>query len=161
KPGRHAWKRKSARRTHRGNRFLYDWRQHVKLGESRAFLLLMYSHCHAPRRGSAVTFLPRLGSALTALPFFMSRLSKLALIIGRLPQRIDYAQRLTPDQARDQAQPWRAWYKTKRWQRLRWHVLVRDGFTCQGCGELKGKSAAMVADHIKPHRGNAELFWNA
>jgi hypothetical protein len=28
-------------------------------------------------------------------------------------------------------------YKTAKWQRLRWSILVRDGFTCQDCGRMQ------------------------
>jgi 5-methylcytosine-specific restriction protein A len=58
-------------------------------------------------------------------------------------------------------QPWRAWYKLKRWQDLRIKVFLRDGFTCQcGCGHMEGNTSLLVADHIKPHRGSEAMFWN-
>lgn len=62
---------------------------------------------------------------------------------------------------RDGTQPWRAWYKTARWQRLRWSVLVRDLFTCQmtGCGRVEPDTSKLVADHVEPHRGDEALFW--
>jgi 5-methylcytosine-specific restriction endonuclease McrA len=60
---------------------------------------------------------------------------------------------------RDKVQPWRAWYKTARWQRLRWQVLVRDAFTCRMCARVEGKTRLLVADHIEPHRGDPKLFW--
>ncbi|AXQ93192.1 HNH endonuclease [Cereibacter sphaeroides] len=64
---------------------------------------------------------------------------------------------------RDETQPWRRWYKTARWQRLRWSVLVRDLFTCQreGCGRLEADTSLLVADHKIPHRGDEALFWDA
>jgi 5-methylcytosine-specific restriction protein A len=55
---------------------------------------------------------------------------------------------------------WRAWYKTARWQRLRWQVLVEGQFRCARCGTLEGDTAQLVADHIEPHRGDAGLFWD-
>ncbi|MBB5704300.1 5-methylcytosine-specific restriction endonuclease McrA [Ochrobactrum daejeonense] len=65
---------------------------------------------------------------------------------------------------RDQNTEWRAWYKTSKWQRLREQVLVRDGYKCQRTGVLLiGKHPAPnspVVDHIKPHRGDAALFWD-
>ncbi|UFS81985.1 HNH endonuclease [Rhizobium sp. T136] len=65
---------------------------------------------------------------------------------------------------RDQTQPWRAWYKTSRWQELRRDVLVRDAYICQRTGVLCiGKHPAgnsPVADHIKPHHGDERLFWD-
>ncbi|WP_242218002.1 HNH endonuclease [Shinella zoogloeoides] len=67
------------------------------------------------------------------------------------------------DQHRDAAQPWRAWYKTARWQKLRMQVLIRDRFTCkmEGCGKVDIDTSQLVADHREPHRGDARLFWDA
>ena len=61
--------------------------------------------------------------------------------------------------------PWRAWYKTARWQRLRLEILIRDGYACAKTGvlcvgEYPSPNSA-VADHIKPHRGDPNLFWDA
>lgn len=65
---------------------------------------------------------------------------------------------------RDQTQPWRAWYKTARWQRLRRKILTRDGYICQATGAaLIGKHPAPnspVVDHKVPHRGDPDLFWD-
>lgn len=63
---------------------------------------------------------------------------------------------------RDRTQPWRAWYKTARWQKLRMSVLVRDLFTCQmkGCGRIEADTSQLVADHKVPHHGDEALFWN-
>jgi len=63
------------------------------------------------------------------------------------------------DQVRDE-QPWRRWYKTARWQKLRMAVLLRDLFTCQRCGKIKGDTSQLVADHKRPHRGVEALFWD-
>lgn len=64
------------------------------------------------------------------------------------------------DRARDQ-RAWRQWYKTSRWQKLRWSVLVRDNFTCQcGCGVVEGNTSNLVADHKRRHRGDPDLFWD-
>jgi len=60
--------------------------------------------------------------------------------------------------SRDAALPWRAWYKTARWQKLRWQVVLDAAFTCAFCGRV-GTSPEVVADHIRPHKGNAALFW--
>lgn len=57
-------------------------------------------------------------------------------------------------------QPWRAWYKTARWQRLRWSILLRDLFTCQICGVIEGVTSQLVADHKTAHRGDEVLFWD-
>lgn len=56
---------------------------------------------------------------------------------------------------------YKAWYKTARWQRLRWSILVRDSFTCSMCGRLEGNTSQLVADHKRPHRGDETLFWDA
>jgi 5-methylcytosine-specific restriction endonuclease McrA len=64
------------------------------------------------------------------------------------------------DRRRDAETEWRAWYKTQAWHRLRWHVLVRDHFTCRMCQRVEPNSRALVADHIRPHRGDADLFWD-
>jgi 5-methylcytosine-specific restriction endonuclease McrA len=59
---------------------------------------------------------------------------------------------------------YRQWYKSARWQRLRAEVLTRDLYTCQQTGVLlSGKHPAPnspVVDHIRPHRGRLELFWD-
>ena len=62
------------------------------------------------------------------------------------------------------SQPWRRWYKTARWRKLRESILLRDMFTCQRTGvTLIGKHPepnSAVVDHIKPHRGDEALFWD-
>ena len=68
------------------------------------------------------------------------------------------------DQQRRELAPWRKWYKTARWQRIRERVFVRDGFTCQRSGALCGGRGndpdAPVANHKRPHRGDPALFWD-
>jgi len=44
---------------------------------------------------------------------------------------------------------------------LRWQVLVRDLFTCQRCRLIVTGKGQAVADHVRPHRGNEAMFWNA
>ena len=61
---------------------------------------------------------------------------------------------------RDATQAWRSWYKTARWQRLRWSVLVRDLFTCRRCGCVEADTSQLVGDHVAPHRGDPVLFWD-
>ncbi|WKL57251.1 HNH endonuclease [Asticcacaulis sp. ZE23SCel15] len=62
------------------------------------------------------------------------------------------------------AQPWRAWYKTRRWQALRQEVLTRDALVCQMCGRLcvglYPADNSPVADHKVEHRGDERLFWD-
>jgi len=65
---------------------------------------------------------------------------------------------------RDATQPWRAWYKTARWQKLVKRIRARDKLVCQQTGELLvGRYPAPnspVVDHIRPHRGDTDLFWD-
>jgi 5-methylcytosine-specific restriction endonuclease McrA len=65
---------------------------------------------------------------------------------------------------RDETQPWRAWYKTARWQKLKQMIHVRDMYVCQRTGVLcVGKYPAdnsPVANHKVPHRGDPKLFWD-
>lgn len=72
------------------------------------------------------------------------------------------AQRL---KQRDQEQPWRKWYYTRRWKALRQQVLLRDAYTCQKTGVICiGKHPepnSPVVDHKTPHRGDPALFWDA
>lgn len=55
-------------------------------------------------------------------------------------------------------------YKDPRWAPLRLAVLRRDQWTCRQTGVLLiGKAPAPdspVVDHIRPHRGDAELFFD-
>lgn len=39
-------------------------------------------------------------------------------------------------------------------------VLIAAEFTCVRCGKLEGDTSKLVADHIKAHRGNPDLFWD-
>ena len=61
---------------------------------------------------------------------------------------------------RRKAQPWRALYNTKEWQRLRWSVLQDALFTCAMCGQAEANTAKLVCDHKLPHRGDPGLFWD-
>ena len=68
------------------------------------------------------------------------------------------------DAERAQAEPWRAWYGLARWKKLRLLVLQRDGYICRKTGVLLAGTYpaddSPVVDHIVPHRGDPELFWN-
>lgn len=59
-------------------------------------------------------------------------------------------------------EPWRAWYKTPEWSRLRRQTFVRDLFICQmvECGELISDARQRVCDHKRPHRGDRTLFFD-
>jgi 5-methylcytosine-specific restriction enzyme A len=94
----------------------------------------------------------------------MPRLKTVKPRIGTLAPRIGYASgdEQARSRHRDASIAWRAWYKTSRWQKLRWKVLVRDLFTCQmaSCGRVEADTSKLVADHRKPHRGDEALFWD-
>lgn len=114
----------------------------------------------------------------------MGRLRSLPSRLGVAPSRLASARPQTERDRhaqRDAEQHWRRWYKTARWQRLRWSVLVRDHFRCQRCkaehealtalcdllapldqlASVTGSAPGHVADHIRPHRGDEALFWDA
>lgn len=50
-------------------------------------------------------------------------------------------------------------YKTVRWQRLRKKVLLASPL-CSECARQGKITPATVVDHIVPHKGNLELFWD-
>lgn len=92
----------------------------------------------------------------------MAKLRNIKPMVGKLPPIIrtqsgDETQR---SRFRDATQPWRQWYKTARWQKLRWSILVRDLFTCQMCRKVEAITSLLVADHKTPHRGDERLFWD-
>jgi 5-methylcytosine-specific restriction endonuclease McrA len=65
------------------------------------------------------------------------------------------------DRYREINQPWRQWYRSARWARLRWQTFIRDLFTCQRCGRIEENPSNLVAHHKIRHRGNPVLFWDA
>lgn len=93
----------------------------------------------------------------------MARLSRLQPLIGSAPLRVGYdtGDVRAYDKHRSNVGPHRAWYKTARWSRLRMDTFVKDHFTCRMCGKLEGNTSRLVCDHKTPHRGNANLFWDA
>lgn len=56
--------------------------------------------------------------------------------------------------------PWLRLYGTARWQRLRRAQLNAEPL-CAMCLQCDDVTEATVADHIKPHRGDETLFWDA
>ncbi len=101
----------------------------------------------------------------------MGRLKTLPPRLGALPSRLGHAAGGTREEReaerlrqRDKEKPWRKWYYTARWKKLRQEVLVRDCYTCQKTGQIcTGKypdGTSPVVDHKRPHRGDPELFWN-
>ena len=101
----------------------------------------------------------------------MGRLKAVRPRLGAVPSRLRQAPATEKDRSRqrDVSQPWRAWYKTARWQKLRYACLKRDGWKCQQTGVvLMGKYPAPtspVGDHIIPAHvfwfdGRQDLFWD-
>jgi len=84
--------------------------------------------------------------------------------LGKLPP-IVATMRDTRDTAQATGtQPWRQWYKSARWQKLRQQVLTRDLYTCRQTGVMltggPNEPNSPVVDHIKPHHGDERLFWD-
>lgn len=52
---------------------------------------------------------------------------------------------------------WRKWYKTKAWQRLRYHHLKKEPL-CRYCQQEGKTTEAQAVDHITPHKGDNTLF---
>ncbi len=92
----------------------------------------------------------------------MPKIKTLKPLVSTMKPRLGYTigNERERSQCRDRTQAWRAWYKTSKWQKLRWSVLTRDLFTCQMCGKMEANTSQLVSDHIKPHRGNEALFWD-
>lgn len=98
----------------------------------------------------------------------MARLKTIKPMLATLKPKITPPSREQRERVRlkerDQNVEYRKWYKTSRWQRLRETILVRDSYTCQATGViLSGKHPAAdspVVDHINPHRGDPDLFWD-
>lgn len=52
-----------------------------------------------------------------------------------------------------------AWYKTARWRRYRVAFLAKHPY-CRACERETRATFATEVDHIEPHRGSYELFWD-
>jgi len=63
------------------------------------------------------------------------------------------------DAKRREEKPWRVWYKTKRWYANRGKRL-RDEPLCRMCAAEGKVGSAWIVDHIKPHKDNADLFFD-
>lgn len=92
----------------------------------------------------------------------MGKLSNIGPMVTAAPSRLG---RVTDEHGHSDAnEPWRAWYKSARWQRLKVRVHNRDGYVCQRSGVVcSGKGNdwnAPVANHKVPHRGDPVLFWD-
>lgn len=63
------------------------------------------------------------------------------------------------DRHRYREQPWRAWYNTPRWRGMRARHLHANPL-CVMCLSLGMSRRGRNVDHVIPHRGDANLFWN-
>ncbi len=77
----------------------------------------------------------------------------------RLGARSKQQRKQERDRRRDQRHEYRAWYKTSRWRAIAKHQLAIEPLcaTCLAAGRI---TAATVCDHVEPHRGDADKFWN-
>lgn len=53
----------------------------------------------------------------------------------------------------------RRWYDTPRWRKARKAFLARNPL-CVLCARMGRDVPATVVDHIKPHKGDYDRFWN-
>ncbi len=98
----------------------------------------------------------------------MGKLKALPPLLTSLSPRFGPADRFQQEQARHQRrydeQPWRKWYGTADWSRLRNEVFQRDRWKCQQTGVLcvakHPAPRSPVAHHKIPHKGNPILFWD-
>lgn len=65
----------------------------------------------------------------------------------------DHQRKRTP-----RATEWTAMYNDRRWKAYRLVFLAEHPLCCDPFGR-HGLEAASVVDHIKPHRGDYDLFW--
>lgn len=50
-------------------------------------------------------------------------------------------------------------YNTAAWRRKR-EAQLRDEPLCRFCAAQDKVTAATIADHVEPHRGDEDAFWN-
>jgi len=63
-----------------------------------------------------------------------------------------------PNVRSPQAIAYQRMYHTPAWRQRRARQLAREPW-CAYCAREGRQMRASVADHVLPHRGNAELFW--
>ena len=95
----------------------------------------------------------------------MTSLTNLKPGVGSLPTRVGAAQdHDRQSSTRTGLEPWQAWYTSRRWRTLRLKVLARDAYRCRATGVVcmgtHNAPNSPVVDHIRPHHGNADLFWS-
>jgi 5-methylcytosine-specific restriction protein A len=64
------------------------------------------------------------------------------------------------DARRRQDKPWRKWYATPRWQRIREAQLAEQPL-CQRCKARGLVEPATIVHHFDKHEGDEVKFWNA
>ena len=89
----------------------------------------------------------------------MGRMVKLPPRLSALPPRLA-SFTVDGERAAAKGAEWRKWYWLKAWRVLRWDVLVAARFTCAKCGVVEGNTRKLVADHVRPHRGDRALFFD-
>jgi 5-methylcytosine-specific restriction endonuclease McrA len=93
----------------------------------------------------------------------MAKLRNLRPRIGTLAPRFGSSSPTTERERsaqRNACNEHRTWAKSYRWKQLREKVLLRDRYTCQMCGCIHIGKGTAVVDHLRPHRGDAGLFWD-
>lgn len=90
-----------------------------------------------------------------ALKSFKPRLSKprprVAPLLGSGAER---------DRNRGARVSWRKWYQSPEWRAIRSAVLLANNFTCAACGRIEADTSRLVADHIRAHHGDPDLFFD-
>lgn len=89
----------------------------------------------------------------------MARLQRLDARVATLRGRVA-SFRVDGERTAARGAAWRAWYGLARWKRLRRDVLLEARYTCARCGVIDGDTRQLVADHVRPHRGDPALFWD-
>ena len=92
-------------------------------------------------------------------------MARLRMLGAPVRERRDQVRMMERTEAEGRRDPdARRWYNSWRWRNptkgLRIKCLERDLFTCQRCGRIETDTSKLVADHIEPHRGSPDLFWD-
>ena len=77
-----------------------------------------------------------------------------AAVAGNGCARADGMRRRTDDRSRP---PWHRWYSPAAWTKLRSHQLTVEPL-CRMCLAEGRTTAATIADHVTPPRGDPDLF---
>lgn len=93
----------------------------------------------------------------------MSRIKAIPLRVKPVPLKYGKAKIQTEAERsiiRRKETPYRKWYGLQVWKDLSWKVRLAAKFRCAMCGRHDPNKGGMVADHIKPHRGDRALFFD-